>query len=199
MKRILETTGADSYEAYITGANNFRYRVDPEYKANRKGKVDPIFRNDANAYLVESYQATVTDGFEADDALGIAGTRLQSECIICSIDKDLKTIPGEHYNWRKNEFTTVTPVDALRNFYRSFLTGDSADNIHGVAGIGPVKSARHINHLTDEVDMFEVVQTLYNDDERLLKNGCLLYIWHRENDDWAGHFTNLREQVALRS
>lgn len=196
MKRILETTGATDYTAYITGSNNFRYTVDPEYKANRKGKPDPRYRQDANAYLVTEYGAIVTDGIEADDALGIAATG-NSDSIICSIDKDLLMIPGDHYNWRKNEFTFVTPLDGLRSFYRSFLIGDVADNITGVRGLGPVKSARLINDLEDEVDMFSTVQVLYNDDARLLKNGRLLYIHRRENDDWQEQFIKLREQAAL--
>jgi 5'-3' exonuclease len=197
MKRILETTGATDYAAYITGSNNFRYTVDPEYKANRKGKPDPRYRQDANAYLVTEYGAIVTDGIEADDALGIAASTHHTKTIICSIDKDLLMIPGDHYNWRKNEFTFVTPLDGLRSFYRSFLIGDVADNITGVRGLGPVKSARLINDLEDEVNMFSVVQSLYNDDARLLRNGRLLYIHRREQDDWQEQFIKLREQAAL--
>jgi 5'-3' exonuclease len=199
MKRILETTGATDYRVFITGSNNFRYQVDSEYKANRRGKVDPIYRADANAYLVESFGGVVTDGFEADDAMGVAATEFRTlgvDCTICSIDKDLKQIAGKHYNWRKNEFDNVTALDGLRLFYRQCLTGDTADNVRGVGGIGPVKSARIINDLTDEVDMFQAVSAMYTDQERFLKNGQLLHIWQKENDDWAIQYTALREQVA---
>lgn len=195
VKRILETVGATEYEGYITGANNFRYTVDPEYKANRRDKVDPRYRSDANAYLVTAYDARVTDGIEADDALGIDQMREQ-DTIICSIDKDLKQIPGNHYNWRKNEFDFVTPLDGLRLFYRQLLTGDITDNIRGVGGIGPVKSARIINDLTDEIDMFSAVQAMYDTNERLLKNGQLLYIHQKENDTWVSRYNQLQEQVA---
>lgn len=200
MKRILETTGATKYECFITGANNFRYTVDPNYKANRKGKVDPIFRADANAYLVTDFGATVTDGVEADDAIGIAASAEGTdERIICSIDKDLLMLPGDHYNWRKNEFTFVTPLDGLRSFYRSFLTGDTADNIVGVRGLGPVKSARYINDLESEEDMFATVQILYDDDQRLLKNGQLLYIHRQENDSWIPHYERLKHLTTIQS
>lgn len=200
MKRILETTGVNEYSCYISGDSNFRREVDPTYKANRKDKPQPRYRQDANAYLVTEYGARVTEGIEADDALGIEQCQAEDgTTIIASIDKDLLTIPGHHYNWRKNEFTFVTPVDALRRFYCSFLTGDTADNIIGVRGIGPVKSGRLINHLENEIDMFEVVQVMYNDDERLLRNGKLLYIHQREQDDWAFPFIHLREQVVLLS
>jgi DNA polymerase I len=197
MKRILETTGATDYQAYITGTNNFRYTVDPNYKANRKGKIDPIYRADANAYLVTEFGARVTEGIEADDALGIAQRASEDEeTIICSIDKDLKQVAGNHYNWRKNEFDQVSALDGLRLFYRQCLTGDTADNVRGVGGIGPVKSARIINNLTDEIDMFHAVSAMYTDQERFLKNGQLLHIWQKENDDWAIRYTELQEQVA---
>lgn len=193
MKRILETVGAHDYEIYLTGSNNFRNRINPEYKANREGKVDPRYRQDANAYLVTEYGGSVTDGFEADDALGIRATELMAESIVCSIDKDLLMIPGDHYNWRKNEFTHVTPLDGLRCFYRQLLTGDRTDNIFGVRGLGPVKSAQRINHLEDEADMFQTVQALYNDDTRLLMNGQCLWILREENKLWEFPFV---EEIA---
>ena len=183
MKRILETTGATSYECFISGSNNFRYRIYPDYKANRKGKPDPQYRAEANAYLVTEYGGKVTDGYEADDAIGISATR-HSDSIICSIDKDLKQIPGNHYNWRKNEFDTVSPLDGLRSFMRSVLTGDRVDNIIGVGGIGPVKSGRIINDLEDEWEMYQACRAMYNNDERLHMNCKCLWILREENKMW---------------
>lgn len=184
MKRILETVGADDYEIYISGANNFRYGINPEYKGNREDSVDPRYRQDANAYLVTEFGGFVTDGHEADDALGIRATALMGESIVCSIDKDLLMIPGEHYNWRRNEFTSVSPLDGLRRFYRQLLTGDRTDNLFGIRGIGPVKSSRLIDCYEDEADMFQVVQTMYSDDQRLLMNGQCLWILREENKLW---------------
>jgi 5'-3' exonuclease len=185
MNRILETTEADSFQAYITGQNNYRYVIDPEYKANRKGKEPPQYRQDANAYMVTRWGAQVTDGIEADDAMGIAQSQAEPlSTIICTIDKDLKQISGRHYNWRKDEFDMVSPIDGIRLFYRQCITGDRTDNIFGIAGLGPVKSARLINDVEDEWDMFEIVRALYNDDDRLLKNGKLLHIHQKDNDWW---------------
>lgn len=197
MKRILESVGASDYQVFITGDNNFRYTIDPLYKANRKGKADPIYRGDANEYLVVGYNATVTDGFEADDAIGIAASALPvDERVVCSIDKDLKQIEGHHFNWRKNEHSTVTRLEGTQLLYRQLLTGDTADNVPGVGGIGPVKSARIIDSLEEELDMFIAVRSLYKTDERMLQSGKLLYIWRKENDDWATQFTQLAEQEA---
>ena len=185
MNRILNTTRADSYQCFITGDNNKRYEIDPEYKANRKDKIPPVFRAEANAYMVTKWGARVSDGNEADDEMGIAQTQAEPlTTIICSIDKDLKQIAGRHYNWRRDEFDMVDPLDGLRLFYRQLLTGDTSDNVHGIRGIGPVKAGKYINDVEDEWDMFEIVQALYNDDERLLRNGKLLWIMKKDNDWW---------------
>lgn len=200
VKRVLETVGASDYQMFITGDNNFRYNVDPNYKANRKGKPDPIYRADSNAYLVTEYGADVTDGIEADDAIGIAASAIDvDERVICSIDKDLKQIEGHHYNWRRNEHATVTSLGGTQLLYRQLLTGDNADNIPGVGGIGPVKSARIIDSLEDELDMFKAVRAFYKTDERMLQSGRLLYIWRKENDDWGSRFTQLLDQVKQES
>lgn len=183
MKRILETVGADAYECFISGDNNFRYRILPDYKANRKGKPQPRFRQEANAYLVTEYGAKVTDGYEADDGIGIAASH-RDDVIICSIDKDLKQIPGNHYNWRKNVFDTVSPLDGLRSFMRSVLTGDRTDNIIGPGGFGPVKSARIIDNMEDEWEMYQACRAIYNDDEKLHMNAKCLWILREENKIW---------------
>jgi 5'-3' exonuclease len=197
MKRIIESTESDSYLAILTGDDTYRYEIDPNYKANRKDKPRPIYLEDARAHLVTAWGAVLTDRIEADDRLGIEQCQSEfgSTCI-ASIDKDLKQIPGYHFNWRKNERILVSPLDGLRCFYRQLLTGDTTDNVPGVGGIGKVKSAKLIDNLTDEVDMFQVCQALYDSEERLLRNGQLLYIHQRENDDWAIHYKNLLEQVA---
>lgn len=184
MKRILETTGADDYEAFISGGNNFRYRIFPDYKANRKGKPQPTLRQEANAYLVTEFGAKVTDGYEADDGIGITASQHEN-FIICSIDKDLLQIPGNHYNWRKNEFTSVSPLEGLRNFWRSVLTGDRTDNIiSGLHRMGPVTAGKIINDLETEWDMYEACRYTYNDDERLHMNCQLLWILREENQMW---------------
>lgn len=185
MKRILETTGADDYAGFISGANNFRYQIYPAYKQNRVGKPQPTYRQEANAYLVTEYGCTVTDGWEADDGIGIAATSLGDRAIICSIDKDLKQIPGHHYNWRKNEFDIVSPVDGLRSFWRSVLTGDRTDNIiSGLHRMGPVTAGKIINDLETDWDMYEAVRAVYNNDARLHLNCQLLYILREEGVMW---------------
>lgn len=182
--RILQAVDAQSYTIWLSGGQNERKRIDPQYKANRDDKVDPIHRENVKAALITDWNAKLTDGIEADDALGIEQCRYEfGTSTICSIDKDLKQVRGLHYNFVKDEYETVSALDGLRLFYRQFLTGDRADNVVGVRGLGDVKSKRLINHLEDEMDMFTTVQNIYSDDERLLTNGKLLWI-HKKEDDW---------------
>lgn len=182
LDRIMKTTNSDTYSMYLTGDHNFRYDINPEYKANRKDKVDPKYRQDAKAYLIEIYGAILCDGIEADDNLG---AHSGEDTVICSIDKDLLQIPGDHYNWRKDIFTAVSKLDGLRHFYRQLLMGDRTDNIFGVKGIGEVKSERMLQGTETELEMFEIVQAAYSDDDRLMMNGNCLWITRKEYKIWT--------------
>lgn len=206
MRKILNACDTDQYRAFLSGGDNFRYKIDPSYKANRKDKVDPRWRDDLKEFLVLEWGAEVTDGIEADDALGIyqsedlrltkgyytgsewgglAPNWLQeTDTVICSIDKDLLQIPGKHYNFVKDEFQEVSELQGLQWFYQQMLIGDTSDNIVGVKGIGKVKAAKAISCLEKEEEMYYTVRRLYKDDERFLRNGKLLHIMREENDIW---------------
>ena len=174
MREILYVTSADFYHAYLTGKGNFRKKINPEYKAHRKDKPVPKYLQDCKQFLIDNWNTELCEGYEADDALGTMQTK---ETIICTIDKDLDMIPGDHYNWVKNESYTISEVDGLRNFYKQLLIGDKADNIFGVAGIGTVKAERIIGPLDYEEDMYKVVSELYDDPKRLCMNMECLWIW----------------------
>lgn len=207
MHSILDTTGSDTFRVFLSGSNNFRHEIYSEYKANRKDMVDPRWRSACKEYLVREWNAEVTDGYEADDALGINQDTgnldfrlddrvcdMKYNTIICSIDKDLDMIPGMHYSWpivrkgvvvREGKIYEVSEIEGLRSFYRSLLVGDRTDNIFGVDGIGPVKASKMIDNLETEEEMFEKVAELYQGDmDRLLVNGKCLWIMREENKQW---------------
>lgn len=177
MQDICDATDSDNYRAFLTGRNNFRKRINPEYKANRKDTVPPRYLQQCRDFLIQNWNAEVTEGCEADDALGMAQ---KNDTIICTLDKDLDMIPGLHYNWVRSEIYEVNEVDALRNFYKQLLIGDRSDNIFGVVGIGKVKAAKLIDPLEYEEDMYNVVSSLYNDNDRLCLNMECLWIWRSE-------------------
>jgi len=183
VRELIHTTNSEYYTCFLTGQNNFRKQINPEYKANRKDTVPPQWLQSCRQFLVQEWNAVVSDGCEADDLLGITQTE---DSIIASLDKDLLMIPGNHYNWVNDEFTTTTPLDGLRCLYRQMLIGDRADNIFGVDGIGKVKAARIIDVLDDEQDMIDTVFSLYKEDvERFIMNAQCLWILQREGETWA--------------
>lgn len=151
---IADWTNCSDLRVFLspTGSASFRYKVDPEYKANRKDMEKPHWYTEIRDYLIQRYNAVVCDGIEADDALGIAQT---DDTVICSIDKDLLMIPGLHYNFVTHEMDVISDVDGWFNFHKQLLTGDRTDNVQGIPGIGPVKAGALLecdpNHYTDVV------------------------------------------------
>lgn len=186
-ERIIANATADTFTLYLTGNNNFRKEINPEYKANRKGKPLPKWLDTCREFLVTEWGAKVTEGYEADDALGIEQT---DQTIICSLDKDLLMIPGMHYNWVKEETKYISPEQGLKHFWTQMIVGDTADNIFGIRGLGPVKAERALANVEgdslEELDSnyYDIVKSLYNDDLRLHVNGSCLWILRHESDIW---------------
>ena len=188
MHEILANTGTFKWYAYLSGESNFRYDIYPEYKANRT-QPKPRWLQECREYLVTEWQASVTEGYEADDALGIYasqhGSGIDDDAwVIASDDKDLLQIAGNHYNIRTQKSIYITPEEALWAFYYQLLVGDAADNVKGCNGIGKVKANRALEVGMSEWDLFEVCRNLYNNDEELLMNGQLLYILREEGGIW---------------
>jgi len=186
MDNILFSVGADQYKVFLSGSTNFRYSINPAYKANRKDMVRPSHLQACREYLVTEWGATVTDGYEADDALAMAQTE---ETVICSIDKDMLQIPGKHYSWpiyrkgvviREAFFTEVSELEGIKFLYKQMLIGDSSDNVLGIKGIGKVGAAKLIDHLLTEKECFDVVVNLYADPERFLMNANCLWLMREE-------------------
>jgi 5'-3' exonuclease len=189
---ILQAVHAQSYSIYLSDSttNNFRTKFYPEYKANRK-QPKPKHYEGLKYYLVTEEDARITPEQEADDELGIQQTLWNRELetiqsIICTIDKDLLQIPGNHYNFVKNEHRFVTPDEGLRHFYTQLLVGDTSDNIRGVQGIGPKKAEKALLDCRTPQEYFEVTAGLYEKDfKRILINGILLKIRTEKDELWS--------------
>lgn len=184
LQQIFDATEADEYELWLSGGNNFRKLIYPEYKANRKDMVPPVYLQDCREYLVSVWKAKLSDGVEADDMLGLGQT---DDSVIATIDKDLRMVPGKHYNFVKFILDEVTEGDAIRHFYKQLLIGDKADNITGVVGIGPVKAGKAIDYLNSEQEMLDTVLCLYDDYKRFLINAECLWIQQKGQESWTTH------------
>ena len=135
---------------------NFRLSIDPSYKISRDSTARPLLYYTLRDYLRDIDQhlecascVHTPTGLEGDDVLGIWATAPGHEdrSIVCSIDKDMLTVPGRHYNWGKPErgVVTIFPAAAQRYHFTQTLTGDSTDGYPGCPGVGPVKAAKILN------------------------------------------------------
>lgn len=173
------------WSLHLTGKGNFRdeIAVTAPYKGNRVGNAKPVHYQAIREYLALSWDATIWEGIEADDAVAIECTELGDEGIIVSLDKDLDQVAGWHYNFVKGLLYYVTPEEGLYNFYKQFLTGDAVDNIKGVYGIGP-KKAEKLLAGKSELEMWEIVVE-HLGYERAVENGHLLYMLRSFGDKFV--------------
>ena len=173
------------YRVYLTGKGNFRneYAVTAGYKANRKDKEKPEHLAAIRQYLIDEWAAVVSVEEEADDLIAIAATA-DDDSLIVSIDKDFDQVPGKHFNPNKQSFYDVSVEDASRFLYEQILTGDRADNIIGIKGVGPVKAKKALADCTTEREMYDVCVEMYDDEERVIENARLLYLRRQEGEIW---------------
>ena len=183
---ILQNTTFDGqpYEVYLTGKSNFRYDINPDYKAHRTGE-KPIWLQHVRDYLVEHWGAVVSEGEEADDMISIRATELGPSSVVASVDKDFLQLPCRHYNFGKGEWTTVEKFDGLKFFYSQVLTGDRADNVIGLYGIGPVKAMKKLDGAETEVDLFNRCVEAYDGDvDKVIDNAQLLWLRRYKDEIW---------------
>lgn len=153
---IMTATGAD--EAILAFSDddrsaNWRLRVLPTYKATRAGQRAPMLRKHALAFARENYETKTVPTLEGDDVLGILATSTMLrkrfgkdvELVVCTIDKDLKTIPGFHYNFGKRELFEVTEEEADRWHMYQTLVGDTTDNYAGCPNMGHETALEFLN------------------------------------------------------
>ena len=155
---------------------------------------------------------------EADDQMGIDQyNNKYGESIICSIDKDMDMIPGLHFNHRTNLIYEVGDPGHLelsdnhkkltgggyKWFYAQMLLGDTADNIPGISGFGPVRVHELLNRYEKETDLVRVVYeqylTKYRDatatKQIMAEIGDLLWIRRHMNQKKSTEILQLISQV----
>jgi len=128
---------------FIGGKDNFRYRIFPEYKANRKNTIKSPHLPMIRQYMIDELKAIESHGGEADDYVidGIAIS--QGNCIVSSIDKDVlyysPNIPL--YDYRTNndivgEFKYISTKESRYARAAQVIIGDSTDGVPGAKGVG---------------------------------------------------------------
>lgn len=223
---ILDAVQATDRQLFLSGGQNFRKKISPAYKANREGQKRPEYLEPLREWLVTEWGASVTDGNEADDELGIAQTGSDPDTTtICSLDKDLRQVPGHHYSW---EITGTSPLglqwkkeaqsiyvseqEGLFNFYWQLVMGDQADNVPGYDGKMRAKVPKflepHYDSMMDimfstqypEQGLFNYVLDLYKLPViDLLNNGACLWVQRYEGDLWLEKGKQLLTEAQLLS
>lgn len=177
------------YKVYLSGDTNFRddVAVTAPYKGNRDPAAKPVLLPAARQHLIDVYDAVVSEGIEADDAIATAAyqSKLRGEApIICSIDKDFDQIEVPRYDFVQKKYTNYGPLQAVRNLYKQVLTGDTVDNIKGCEGVGPVAASELIDGFSCPRDMTAVCVDQMGI-ERFCENMNLVRLL-RSADEWDG-------------
>lgn len=209
-KRILKNTLESLKERFFTedilmgvkGPDNYRDVLYPEYKAKRGKSPRPYIGRQfvplLRDWMLEEGYAIPAIGRETDDLLRIwanQATAAGDPYVICSNDKDLKCIPGNHYNVKTKESSSVSQLAALKHYYAQLIAGDPTDNIPGIPGVAMITAQKLLRDAHTEQECQEVVVGNYlaafgdEWESMLLSNGKMIHIQNHEHDfftikDW---------------
>jgi len=150
----------------------FRHDILPTYKGNRKGKRKPVCYKALRSKLEEEYSPGIYPAFatasswepnlEADDLMGIYATcGFYASPVIVTIDKDLDTVPGWHYNPDKDSIYQVDRDTAIRNRFKQALIGDATDGYKGCPGAGKVKADKILGDSRLPLEMLDLMNEAF--------------------------------------
>ena len=183
IKNIIVGSESTDYIVYMTGETNFRDTVATtrEYKGNRSSSTRPIHYGYIRDYIEDKHPTIVSDNCEADDLCAMrlytefkkaqkSKNKNDCEAILCSIDKDLRNIPGHHYNISARHIDWVTVKDANKHFAKQLLTGDNVDNIPGISyfsdkkkKVGPKTAEKMLDGATSIQELYDSVCEVYTE------------------------------------
>jgi hypothetical protein len=171
------------------------------YKGNRDTTRKPLYIAEMKEFLCEHYttMAVPSHQAEADDLVSIIANafihqgRSWEYCIV-GADKDLRQIPGKHYNFIKDKSEVIHKMYADRFFFEQLLSGDIADNIPGIYNIGPKRAEQYLSKGKSPEEWWDIVLDIYTknfthmDEEELTnalyERGNLLWIQRHEGQVW---------------
>lgn len=143
---------------------NYRYRIWPDYKANRKDKRRPMCLDALKEWIGTEYETWTRPDIEADDILGILATSpyiVKGFKIIVSVDKDFKGVPCKFFNLNTGELKEITEQEADRWHMQQTLMGDSCDGYSGCPKVGPVAAQKILTDAQTYEDMWPLVVAAY--------------------------------------
>ena len=209
LRECMQVNDCHDIRVFLTPKTTFRHAlaVTKEYKGNRKDTPKPVYKDEITKYLKESWGAETGDNIEADDLLGINQT---TNTVICSNDKDLRMIPGEHYNFApkkedEQQFHLMDELGGDRWFFVQLIAGDSTDNIQGIPGYGVAKAEKIVDEFLDDGDWHGLageIEELYcqhypaNYREALEEHAALVWILHAGETPETAGWRDLLHEVS---
>lgn len=184
VSRILFNTNSTDIRFYLSGESNFRYDLATlqPYKGNRSDE-KPIHLEKIREEF-RYRKAETVDWLEADDLLSINSFTIPNS-VICSSDKDLKTVPSLNFDINKGVLKEITIDEANYNFFYQLLIGDSTDNIPSPYGIGEVLAKKAIEPFIGkgvEIYYDGIINLYSNYLKRKDKNGNFKTSWYSGQD-----------------
>lgn len=158
VRSIVSAVGATYIIGYLGNSSKTSIRRDlvETYKSNRPDTPEwykqwaPIIED----RLISKWNfIRSVDGYEADDMIAAAAAQLTDSWVICGVDKDLKQIPGNHFNYNKQIFSHVTLEEGKRSLAIQLLMGDSTDGIKGIPKVGPKTAEKILDTIPSDVSL----------------------------------------------
>ena len=190
IQQALKDTQCDEVYVALSGQDNFRLDVYPDYKANRVGKRKPLGLQFCRSYLADEYEAEVEHGLEADDLLAITAVA-DPDTVIWSVDKDFLTVPCNLF--RDGSVQVITEEDADYWLKYQTMVGDVADNFKGAVGFGPKKTAKWLHDKgATWKSVLEAFLSAGQTEEDCTTNAILARILHTHDEklNWKPNYEN---------
>lgn len=136
-----ETGLRDNLLFGMSSPTNYRKELYPLYKSNRDDKRKPVALQFGLQYIRNNYPWLMIPNLEADDVLGILGSKWATS-VIWANDKDFLTVPCSLF--RQGQLLLIDEEQADYNLMIQTLTGDATDCFAGIEGVGPKKAEKYL-------------------------------------------------------
>lgn len=205
LKLMNDTTPQYAAMVFDSKGPTFRHHTYPEYKANRPPMAeDMAIQIEPIKEVTRAFSLPVLElpGYEADDIIGTIAKEAEKEgysVVLVTGDKDFKQLLTPMISiwdpmkdiWLTYENQMQTPIHPDQYIDFLALAGDSADNIPGVAGVGP-KTAEQL------IEKFQSLSELYQRIEEVpqpkLREKLLT---HKENAFLSQKLATIHLQVPI--
>lgn len=211
-EHLMRLAGATKYVCHVTPTGSNKggrpgQAVQQEYQGNRADRERPEFLDAIRHFIVQDMNGIAHLDQEADDGMcqanyaaqGPGGSWGQSNLsIIVSMDKDLRMVPGLHYDYDTNEVVCVGDpfgsiwIDESKSskkikgwgtkfFWAQCLMGDTADHIRGIPAVPKsmlptAKGGKSATVACGPVATYDLLKDVHNDKEA----------FHRVRELWTG-------------